>query len=260
MSERRLRSILAAYLLAFVGIVAFSLLALLLVRAIYPDRSPAELTQGLPALVAGALASATALLLTIVIVLRPLDAAGLRLRPGRETGPSLAAMIVGTLALGQALDSAVALLGLTNHGAMALIRRALEGAAGPELFLAVLVIGLIAGGAEEVFFRGYLQTSLREHVSPAPAVILTSLGFALFHLDWVHGALAFGLGLWLGYITERTGSALPACACHMVNNALFTLLTAFGVSIDGLAPNAILGAASLAVFAGCVAVAARLPD
>ena len=260
MSERRLRSIAAAYLLAFVGIVAFSFLALLLVRAMYPDRSPVELTQGLPALLAGTLASATALLLTIVIVLRPLDAAALRLLPGRETGPSLAAMILGTLTLGQTLDSAVALLGLTNRGAMAVIRRALEGAAGPELFLAVLVIGVIAGGAEEAFFRGYLQTSLREHVSAVTAIGLTSLGFAVFHLDWVHGALAFGLGLWLGYITERTGSALPACACHMVNNALFTLLTAFGVTIEGIASNAILGATSLIVFAGCAVVVTRLPD
>ncbi|MGH7312634.1 MAG: lysostaphin resistance A-like protein [Candidatus Rokuibacteriota bacterium] len=258
MSGRRLRSILVAYLLAFVGIVAFSLVALLLVRAMYPDLSEAELTQGLPALVAGGLASATALLLTIVIVARPLDTAGLRLLPGRETGTSLAVMILGTLALGQALDSVLALLGLANRGAMALIRRALEGAAGPELFLAVLVIGVIAGGAEEVFFRGYLQSSLRGHLPAATAVVVTSLGFALFHLEWVHGSVAFVLGLWLGYITEQAGSALPAIACHIVNNGLFTLLTAFSVNADGVGPNVMLGAASLVVFAGCAVLVSRL--
>jgi len=260
MSGRRLRSILAAYLLAFVGIVAFSLVALVLVREMYPDLSQTELTQGLPALIAGGLASATALLLTIVIVTRPLDAAGLRLLPGRETGPSLGLMILGTLALGQALDSALALLGLANRGAMALIRRALEGAAGAELFLAVLVIGVIAGAAEEVFFRGYLQTSLREHLPPAAAVVVTSLGFALFHLEWVHGLVAFALGLWLGSITERAGSALPAVTCHIVNNSLFTLLTAFGVNLEGAGPNAVLGAASLVVFGGCAVLVAPLRE
>jgi membrane protease YdiL (CAAX protease family) len=257
MPERSLRSIVAAYLLAFVSIVALSLMALLLVREMYPDVSDAELTRGLPALLAGGLASATALLLTIVLVTRPLDAAGLRLVPGRETGMSLGLMILGTLALGQALDSALALLGLANRGTMALIRRALEGAAGAELFLAVLVIGVIAGAAEEVFFRGYLQTGLRPHLSPAGAVVAASLGFALFHLEVVHGSVAFALGLWLGYVTERAGSALPAVACHVVNNSLFTLLTVFGVNVEGAGPNAALGAASLLVVAGCAVLLAR---
>jgi membrane protease YdiL (CAAX protease family) len=166
-------------------------------------------------------------------------------------------MILGTLALGQALDSALAVLGLANRGTMALIRSALEGAAGAELFLAVLVIGVIAGAAEEVFFRGYLQTSLREHLSPAGAVVAAALGFALFHPDPVHGPVALALGLWLGGITERAGSALPAVACHVVNNSLFTLLTVFGVTVDGAGPNAALGVASLLVFAGCVVLVAR---
>jgi membrane protease YdiL (CAAX protease family) len=257
MPGRRLRSILAAYLLAFVNIVVLSVMALLLVREMYPDVSEAELARGLPALLAGALASATALLLTIVLVTRPLDAAGLRLLPGRETGTALGLMILGTLALGQALDSALAVLGLANRGTMALIRSALEGAAGAELFLAVLVIGVIAGAAEEVFFRGYLQTSLREHLSPAGAVVAAALGFALFHPDPVHGPVALALGLWLGGITERAGSALPAVACHVVNNSLFTLLTVFGVTVDGAGPNAALGVASLLVFAGCVVLVAR---
>jgi membrane protease YdiL (CAAX protease family) len=260
MSGRSLRSILAAYLIAFVGIVALSLIALVFVRALYPEVSETEMFYGLPALIAGGLASATGLALTTLAVARPLEAARLRLLPGRETRLSLAAMIVGTLALGQALDSALVLLGLANRGSMALIRRALEGAVGPELFLAVLVIGVIAGAAEEVFFRGYLQGALREHLPAVAAVVLTSLGFAFFHLEWVHGLLAFVLGLWLGFITERAGSALPAVACHIVNNSLFTLLTAARISVDGTGPNAVLGAASLLLFAGCAALVARLPE
>jgi membrane protease YdiL (CAAX protease family) len=260
MNGRSLRSILAAYLVAFVGIVALSLLALALVRALYPDVADAEMIFGLPALIAGGFASASALTLTLLAVTRPLDAAQLRLVPGRETGLALGLMILGTLALGQALDSALVLLGLANRGTMALIRRALEGAVGPELFLAVLVIGVIAGAAEEVFFRGYLQGALREHLPIAGAVVVASLGFAFFHLEWLHGLLAFVLGLWLGFITERAGSALPAIACHIVNNSLFTLLTAFAINVEGTGPNAALGAASLLVFAGCVVFVARLRE
>jgi membrane protease YdiL (CAAX protease family) len=260
MSGRRLWSILAAYLLAFVGIVAFSLVALALVREVYPDLSETEVIHGLPALLAGGLASAMALALTIVVVVRPLEATRLRLSPGRETGRTLGIMIVGTLALGQALDSALVLVGLANRGALALIRRALEGAAGFELFLAVLVIGVLAGAAEEVFFRGYLLAGLREHLAPTSAVVAASAGFALFHLEWLHALLAFVLGLWLGFITERAGSALPAVASHVVNNSLFTMLTALGVTVQGAWPNAALGAASLIVFAGCTVLVARLGE
>ncbi len=258
MIDRGLWRLLAAYVLAFLGIVSLSLVALGLVRALVPEGSDAEVLQGLPGLLAGGLASATALLLTMVVVTRPLTAERLRLRPGRETGRALTAVILGTLALAQTLDSALALLGLAGRGSMAQIRQALEGAAGPALFLAVLVIGVAAGGAEEIFFRGYLQTGLRQHLRPGWAVVATSLGFALFHLDWLHAGLAFVLGLWLGFITERAGSAQPAVAAHVVNNSLFTLLTATGLHLEGAGLQAVLGAGSAALFVGCAALVARL--
>src|SRR6185503_2826590 len=130
----RVWPIVVAYLLAFVSIVSFSVVAAVMVRSAFPDLSEREVFDGLPGLLAGGLASSAALLVTLSIVARPLDPARLRLLPGRETGDQLAAMILGTLALGQVLDSATVLAGLGNRGAMALIRRALEGAAGPELF------------------------------------------------------------------------------------------------------------------------------
>jgi membrane protease YdiL (CAAX protease family) len=251
MSAPRLRTVLAAYLLAFVGIVALSVAAAGFVRAMYPDRPEAEVFNGLPGLLAGALASSVALTLTLLAVHRPFEASRLRLHPGREKGLTLLVIILGTLALGQALDSAVALLGLAHRGAMAMIRQALEGAAGPELFAAVVVIGVVAGAAEEVFFRGYVQTALRQHWRPWAAVLLTSLGFAILHLDPLHAALAFALGIWLGFVTERTGSALPAVAAHVVNNVVFTLLTALGVSVESVGSNAALGLGALLLFLGC---------
>jgi membrane protease YdiL (CAAX protease family) len=172
--------------------------------------------------------------------------------PGSETGRALAVMIGGMLALGQALDSLTMLVGLGQRGSMLAIRRALEGAVGPELFLAVVVIGFMAGAAEEVFFRGYVQTALRARWPPARAVVVTSAGFALFHLHWVHVLLAFALGLYLGFVTERAGSALPAIACHVVNNAVFTVMAALGLTVEAVLPNAVLLGASAAVVAGCL--------
>ena len=170
-----------------------------------------------------------------MLVVRPLTPARLRLLPGWETGVTLAVMVLGVLALGQALESLTIVIGLGDSPTLVLIRRLLEGTAGPDLFGAVVVLGLIASTAEEIFFRGYMQSRLREHWSPRAAVVTTSAAFGVLHFDpsLVHIVFAFALGLYLGYIVEATGSALPAIACHIVNNVLYTLQTALGITLQG---------------------------
>jgi uncharacterized protein len=251
MSEPRVWRIFAAYLLAALSIVSFSVVAAVMLQAAFPDLSEREVFDGLPGLLAGGMASSIALLVTLLIVARPVDPVRLRLVPGRETGDQLAAMILGTLALGQALDSATMLAGFGNRGAMAMIRRALEGAAGPELFAAVVVIGVLAASAEEAFFRGYMQSRLRERWSRPAAVVVTSVAFGLLHVEWLHAVLAFGLGLWLGFVTERAGSALPAVAAHVVNNVVFTVVTATVGTLQDRTLNMALLASSAVVFFGC---------
>ena len=248
-----------AYLLAFVSIVSFSVVAAVMVRAAFPDLSEREVFDGLPGLLAGGMASSTALLVTLLIVARPLEPARLRLLPGRETGRTLAAMIVGTLALGQVLDSATVLAGLANRGSMAAIRRVIEGAVGPDLFAAVVVIGVLAGSAEELFFRGYMQTRLRERWSPTVAIAITSVAFAILHLEWTHAVLALVLGAWLGFVTEQAGSALPAVAAHVINNMLFTVLTATFGMLDDRALNMGLLTGASVVFFACALWIRRAP-
>jgi membrane protease YdiL (CAAX protease family) len=249
----RLWPVFLVYVAAFVGVVAASLVAALVVHDLYPDVPAQAALEGLPGLIAGGLASSAVLVLTVLFVTRPLLPVTLRLLPGRERGVDLAAMIVGTLALGQALDSASMLAGVGQQGAMAMIQRALRGATGPDLFNAVLVIGVMAGAAEETFFRGYMQTRLRARWPAWAAVIVTSVGFALLHLEWIHAALAFVLGVYFGVLTELSGSALPAMACHIINNVLFTMLTAIVGSVEGAHLNAILLAVSALVFVACAA-------
>jgi len=177
--------------------------------------------------------------------------------PGRGRGVGLAAAVVGTLALAPGVDSVAMLAGLGQRGTMPAIRRALTGAEGGELFAAVVVLGLLAGAAEEMFFRAYMQTRLRAAWRPGLAILVTSVAFALLHMEWIHAAMAFVLGLYLGALTERAGSALPAIACHVVNNCVFTVATALGGTIDGRRANLLLLAVSALVFAGCASILAR---
>jgi hypothetical protein len=253
----RVWPVFVVYVLAFVAIIAFTIVAAVALRALYPDLAEAELFSGLHGLLAGGVASSVALGVTVLSVSRPLDATRLRLRPGRETGRDLVAIVVGTLTLGQTLDSLTMLASLGQRGSMAVIRQALQGAGGSDLFAAVLVIGIMAGAAEEVFFRGYMQTRLREAWGPVQAIGVTALAFALLHLEWLHALLALLLGLWLGFVTERMGSALPSVAAHVINNTVFTVLTATLGSVTAFGPNVALAVGSATIFAVCVAFLAR---
>jgi membrane protease YdiL (CAAX protease family) len=65
--------------------------------------------------------------------------------------------------------------------------------------------------------------------------------------------LAFVMGLYLGFVAERTGSTLPAIVCHVVNNVVYTVQVALGGTLEGRASNAVLAAGCGALFLVCVA-------
>ena len=251
---RRAWPVFAVYVGAIAAILVFTAVAVDVLTSLFPDVPDAALLQSLPGLIAGSVAASTALLATLLLAVRPLEPAALRLTPGWERGRDLAVMAVGLLALGQALDSLTALAGLDDRGTLALIRRVLAGASGAELFAAVVVLGLAAGAAEEIFFRGFMQTRLRAQWGPRAAVLVTSVCFAILHVDvaLVHVALVFGLSLYLGFVAETTGSALPAVVCHVVNNVVFTLQTALGGTVTDRGANAALAVAGAVVTVACL--------
>jgi len=255
----RLWPVVLSCIAAFVTIVAFSFIAVAVVRSLYPDLPERAAIEGLPGLLAGSVASSVAFVLTALIASGSAAPAALRLVPGRETGRTLLLAIVGMLALGQTLDSLIVLTGLAHHGNILLIRQALAQAAGPDLFLAVLVVGVLAGSAEEIFFRGYMQSRLVQRLPRGVAVLVTAFCFGVFHLDWLHGLLALILGVYLGWLTELTGSALPAVVCHVVNNALFTILTASWGAVEGPEVNVALGAAGAVLFVATVLLLRAAP-
>jgi membrane protease YdiL (CAAX protease family) len=246
--------VFAFYVAAVAAMFVTTGVAIEVLRAAYPDVPETALVRSLPGLLAGSLASSSGLLLTVLVAARPLSAEGLRLVPGWETGPTLVVMVLGLLALGQALDSVTALLGLGERGALVLIRQVLEQTRGPDLFGAVVVLGLGAGVAEEMFFRGYMQVRLRAHWSPAAAILASSTAFAVLHVDVsaVHMVLALALGVYLGFVAELSGSTLPAIVCHVVNNVVYTLQTALGYGVLSRDANVVAALAGTAIFVACI--------
>jgi membrane protease YdiL (CAAX protease family) len=89
----------------------------------------------------------------------------------------------------------------------------------PWLRLAdILAAGLFAPLAEELFFRGLLQTFLRYILKrPWPAIVLASMAWAFMHHWWTWPQIFF-LGLCLGYVYERTGNLWATIAIHSFFN------------------------------------------
>lgn len=112
-------------------------------------------------------------------------------------------------------------------------------------FLPVALLALlIQTGAEEIAFRGYIQSQLAARFSdPKIWIILPSLGFGLLHWDssldettaWMIVTWATLFGLAAADITARCGTIGPAIALHFVNNFFAILLAAPRGSFDGLA-------------------------
>lgn len=92
--------------------------------------------------------------------------------------------------------------------------------------MVVLSAVVLAPLAEEIFFRGLLQSMLRRYTRrPWISVLITSALFAAVHLPHAQtvGAL-FVLGIALGYNYERSGRLYAPIIVHAVFNAVNILL------------------------------------
>lgn len=168
----------------------------------------------------------TALLLTRL----PADFLHLRALPGgRKFWLCVGATIVvqpiveGINRLCQLLPWPQAVLDLENAAQNEVL--ALIGTVTPlNIIISLLIISLLTGLAEEIFFRGALQSILRSHpMSVHAAIWITAAIFALMHGQMVGFIPRTLLGAFFGYAMTWTGSLWTAIACHALNNALALL-------------------------------------
>ena len=83
--------------------------------------------------------------------------------------------------------------------------------------LSIVVVGPLA---EELVFRGIIQTRLLRAMPPWTAVVLQAALFAIIHGTPIQIVYALLLGLALGFLRSRTGSILPGLAAHAAFNAM----------------------------------------
>ena len=88
----------------------------------------------------------------------------------------------------------------------------------------ILFIAFLPGFGEEILYRGYMQRRLIERWSPAPAILVSSLLFAVSHIMPHTVLFAFPLGVWFGYLAWKTGSIWPTILGHALVNGIWNIL------------------------------------
>lgn len=115
------------------------------------------------------------------------------------------------------------------------VRQVKESMAIPSLFgVLVIFIACIVPILEEILFRGFLQSWLRQQMGRNFAIALTSLIFALFHFAQSQGmanleliASLFVLSCYLGYLFERQQSIIAPISLHAAFNSISILMIVF---------------------------------
>ncbi|MDE3055867.1 MAG: CPBP family intramembrane metalloprotease [Verrucomicrobiota bacterium] len=94
-----------------------------------------------------------------------------------------------------------------------------------QFFFSTVTIAFIAPLIEELLFRGFLQSFIRQHYSVNTSIVVTALLFASFHYSPQQGVANFSIlfslfifALFLGYIYDRRQSLLAPIALHTLFN------------------------------------------
>jgi len=108
---------------------------------------------------------------------------------------------------------------------------------GPDLWQVValfIMAGLVIPFFEELFFRGFIQTSLMRTGSPAAAIIAQGVLFGLVHAAMPTSVVSLTIfGLALGYAFYRTRNLVSCFLMHAAFNLMNLTLTALPGMLQG---------------------------
>ncbi len=104
----------------------------------------------------------------------------------------------------------------------------------PELVFVLLIIAVLPSITEEFFFRGLIQRSMENGLTPVLGYVLTGIIFGAYHLNPFTFIPLGALGIYLGFLTTRSGSIWVSSSAHFFNNALACLALYLNIDDDAL--------------------------
>lgn len=92
--------------------------------------------------------------------------------------------------------------------------------------LAMVLYGcLIAPVLEEMLFRGIILRSFLRQYAKWTAILMSAVLFGLAHMNLYQFIVGLMLGMYLGWLYERTRSLLPCIGLHVVYNTTLTVMS-----------------------------------
>lgn len=128
----------------------------------------------------------------------------------------------------------VSVLVQLGHGAIRTVMYPSEGTVtsslvrrNPTLIALMLVdASFLSPFAEEVFWRGYVQSTLVRTIGPTAGVVVQALLWSIGHpTDWLAKSHLFLLGITYGVWCHRRRTLLPTIVAHSINNIAFHALS-----------------------------------
>jgi membrane protease YdiL (CAAX protease family) len=89
--------------------------------------------------------------------------------------------------------------------------------------VSLIVMVILPGFLEEMFFRGVILDGLSKNYSRRKAIIVSSLLFGIVHLNPWQFCGGFIIGLIAAWLCLRTNSIVLGIYIHMFNNLLYTI-------------------------------------
>ncbi len=93
--------------------------------------------------------------------------------------------------------------------------------------LALFHVAMVPAICEEILYRGFALNLLRRTKAAWTAILITGIIFGFYHLRLSQVIPLAMIGIFLGWVTVKSGSLIPAMVAHFVNNAFSVLLVKF---------------------------------
>jgi hypothetical protein len=147
---------------------------------------------------------------------------------------SLLALLAGAIIVTSEIQNVVQALWPPSATFLESMRQVLVPAGAVEKAIALPLAGLLVPVVEEILFRGVIQNGFVLRYGPAAGIGLSSILFALYHLNPWQAFSALALGALFGWVTYRSGSLRQAITLHAGNNTLAVLLVWIAPDLPGL--------------------------
>ena len=148
----------------------------------------------------------------------------LRLTPSTLSWVGYLTLPVAMFSVNLVFDAAINLFHVEKGGSLQMLNNTFSNLTPRMLVLMILLVGIMPGFAEEFFFRGYIQTRFSERWGRWVGILIAASLFSIAHFDKLQSTVTFFMGIYLGYLVERSGSIRPSMFAHVINNSTAVVL------------------------------------